>query len=404
MVRIPENATKGFGFALSAFLVLGAVAGISATSIQGYVLLSESASTQDVAGSPGADGEDGADGADGADGQPGARGPVGPMGPVGPIGPMGPPGEQGIQGPAGLPGVDGATGAQGLPGAQGPTGPQGATGPQGSPGPQGPAGQNGQDGTPGVTGAQGAQGIPGATGATGPMGPTGVVSALSPLIYDANTQTISIDLDAFSRLGSLDYLQFNPETAASNAPGRLVWNAELGTLNLQGIDGGVTLQIGQESVQRVINSTTSTLLNGRVVRVTGAQGRLMTVEYADNASPTQASSVIGVLTQDIAPGAAGYVTTYGLINELNTVGFTAGQPLYLDGNGTLTNVRPTNGRIFQLGYAVQIGATDGVIYVNPLQNFEPNIGGPCTVPGQSGSGVYAWHNLAGSRWIVVCDY
>lgn len=383
MVKSDNRSGRLWSAAVTAFLVLGSVAGISAASIQGYVLLSEynvepgSGGASGTNGTNGTNGADGLDGADGADGEPGAQGPAGPMGPTGPVGPTG---KQGIQGPVG---------------ARGATGSQGATG---------PAGQDGQDGQPGATGAQGPQGIPGSTGATGPMGPTGVVAALSPLIFDANTKTISIDLDAFSKLGTLDYLQFNPDTAAANAPGRLVWNAEAGTLNLQGINGGVTLQLGQESVQRVVNNTSGTLLNGRVVRVTGAQGRLMTVEYADNASPAQASSVIGVLTQDIAAGAAGYVTTYGLVNDLNTLGFTAGQPLYLDGNGTLTNVRPGNGRIFQLGYAIQISETAGVVYVNPLQNFEPNIGGPCTVPGEVGSGVYAWHNLAGSRWIVVCDY
>jgi hypothetical protein len=130
----------------------------------------------------------------------------------------------------------------------------------------------------------------------------------------------------------------------------------------------------------------------------------MTVEYADNSTAAGATSVIGVLTQNIAVGAAGYVTTYGLIHGIDTSTFTAGQPVYLNGNGTLTAVRPINGRIIQLGYAVTVSATNGIVYINPMQNFEPNIGGICSVPGQAGTGLYAWHNLAGARWIVVCDY
>jgi hypothetical protein len=236
------------------------------------------------------------------------------------------------------------------------------------------------------------------------MGPTGIVTALSPLVYDADTRTISLDLDAFQRLGSLDYLQFNTNSTASNAPGRLLWNAEAGTLNLQGIGGGVTLQLGQENVQRVRNAGASTLLDGRVVRVTGSSGSLMNVEYADNATAAQATGVLGVLTQDIAAGQDGYVTTYGLIHGLDTSTFTAGQPLYLNGTGSLTAERPINGRIVQLGYAVTINATDGIVYINPLQNFEPNIGGICSVPGQAGTGIYSWYNLTGQRWIVVCDY
>jgi hypothetical protein len=236
------------------------------------------------------------------------------------------------------------------------------------------------------------------------MGPTGIAVALSPLLYDDSTRTISLDLDAFSRLGNLDYLQFNPNTTATNNPGRLRWNSESGTLDLQGLGGGVTLQIGQESVQLVKNPGAGVLQNGRVVRVVGADGERMLVEYADNSSPATATSVIGVLTQNIAPGESGYVTTYGLIHEIDTSQFTPGSPLFLDGAGALTSVRPSNGRIIQLGYAVTQDAVNGVVYVNPLQNFEPNIGGICIVPGASGSGVYAWHNLTGQRWIVVCDY
>ncbi|MDE2386895.1 MAG: collagen-like protein [Actinomycetales bacterium] len=370
---------------MTAFLVLGSVSGIGAGTLQGYHLMQDATMNQ---GAP-AQGEAGATGATGA------------------TGPAGESGQQGAQGPAGAQGLQGATGKTG---ARGPMGPMGPTGVQGIQGPAGPQGIQGIQGLPGVNGAQGATGAPGAqgatgaTGATGPMGPTGIVTATSPLLYDANTKTISLDLDAFSRIGSLDYLQFNPNTTASDAPGRLLWNAEAGTLNLQGIDAGVTLQIGQESVQRVKNVGATTLLDGHVVRVNGAVSGQMTVEYADNNTAAGATSVIGVLTQDIAAGAAGYVTTYGLIHGLDTSAFTAGQPVYLNGAGTLTAVRPVNGRIVQLGYAVTVSATDGIVYINPMQNFEPNIGGVCTVPGQTGTGVYAWHNLAGARWIVVCDY
>ena len=361
---------------VSVFLAVGAIAGVSALSIQGYHLI-EGTVGASSAGANGTNGVDGTNGTNGTDGAPGATGAQGLQGERGPVGPMGPTGARGLMGPVGPEGKQGIQGVQGLTGATGPSG---------------------------ATGATGAQGVAGPAGATGPMGPTGVIAATSPLIYDSNTQTLSLDLDAFQRIGSLDYLQFNPNSSATDAPGRLLWNSEAGTLNLQGIGGGVTLQIGQESVQRVRNSGGSTLLDGRVVRVTGSVGSKMTVEYADNGTAAAATSVIGVLTEDIASGADGYVTTYGLIHGLDTSAFTPGAPLYLNGTGTLTAVRPINGRIVQLGYAVFISSTDGIVYINPLQNFEPNIGGVCQVPGQTGTGTYAWYNMAGARWIIVCDY
>ncbi len=328
-------------------------------------------------------------------GPQGESGPQGPTGPAGPSGSDGEDGEPGVDGQDGEPGPMGASGAQGEPGAIGPVGPSG---------PQGPSGSTGATGASGPIGPQGIQGIQGPIGLTGPQGPSGVISATGPLVYDAENQAISLNLDDFSRLGNLGYLQFDTNTDETEAPGRFTWNPQYGTLNLQMVDGEVTLQVGQESVQRVYNATGGTLVNGRAVRVVGSVGGLLSVEHADNNTVLGATGVMGVLTEDIAPGASGFVTTYGLVNDLDTSAWTAGSPLYLNGVGQLTDVRPTNGRIIQLGYVAYSDPAVGAVYVSPLQNFEPIVGAACQVPGQVGTGVYNWHNLAGARWIIVCDY
>jgi hypothetical protein len=236
------------------------------------------------------------------------------------------------------------------------------------------------------------------------MGPSGVISAASPLVYDAETKSISLNQSGITQVGSLDYLQFSLLASATDAPGKLRWNDTEGTLNLQMRDGNVTLQIGQESVQPVKNLTGSPIPNGSAVRVDGSSNGRISVVLADNNTAEGATAVIGIATQDIAAGAEGYVTTYGVVHDLNTSSWVAGAPLYLNGGGALTTTRPVNGRIVQLGFVLSSDSSTGSIYVNPIQNFEPIIGGQCTVPGQTGSGVYAWHNLTGQRWIVVCDY
>ncbi|WP_172956826.1 capsid cement protein [Rhodoluna limnophila] len=352
-------------------------------------------------------------------GSGGVVGPEGPIGPAGPAGPMGPQGPTGATGPAGESGAPGTPGQPGLPGedgAEGAAGPMGATGSAGASGadgatgaigpmgPQGPAGLNGADGSAGPIGPQGIQGVQGPIGLTGPQGPSGVIAATAPLVYDSQNQSISLNMNDFEYLGNLGYLQFDVTQDATEAPGRFTWNPEAGTLDLQLKNGDVTLQLGQESVQRVHNNGATPLVNGRAVRVAGSSNLLLDVVHADNNTVLGATGVIGVLTQDIAAGAEGFVTTYGLVRELDTSAWTAGSPLYLNGDGELTTVRPTNGRIIQLGYVVHSDAVDGAIYVSPLQNFEPIIGGICQVPGQVGTGVYGWHNLAGARWIIVCDY
>jgi hypothetical protein len=236
------------------------------------------------------------------------------------------------------------------------------------------------------------------------MGPSGVITAAAPLVYDADNKSISLNQSGITQVGTLDYLQFSLVAGATDAPGKLRWNEADGTLNLQMRDGNVTLQIGQESVQLVKNLSATTIPNGSAVRVDGSSNGRISVVLADNSTPLGATSVIGIATQTIPSGSEGYVTTYGLVHDLDTSMWAAGAPLYLNGSGALTTTRPVNGRIVQMGFVVTSLAGTGAIYVNPIQNFEPIIGSQCTVPGQSGSGVYAWHNLTGARWIVVCDY
>ena len=383
-VKLSSNAV----LALATFLTLTNTTLVVAT-VNGFSRVTEDLGSYLVSNG-------GSGGSGGASGNSG--GSQGQSGPQGPTGPVGQPGEPGAPGE---PGQDGAPGPMGATGASGPKGSTGATGPMG---PQGPSGLNGADGAQGPIGPQGIQGVQGPIGLTGPQGPSGVISATAPLVYDSQNQSISLNMNDFDYLGNLGYLQFDVAQDATEAPGRFTWNPEVGTLDLQLEGGMVTLQVGQESVQRVHNNGATALVNGRAVRVAGTSNGLLDVVHADNNSVLGATGVIGVLTEGIAPGAEGFVTTYGLVNDLNTSAWTAGSPLYLNGDGELTSTRPVNGRIIQLGYVVHSDAVDGAIYVSPLQNFEPIIGSACQVPGQVGTGVYGWHNLAGARWIIVCDY
>lgn len=355
----------------------------------------------------------------------------------------GPMGEQGAQGPAGTAGTAGEDGAAGVPGQQGAPGPAGQTG---------PAGATGAQGATGATGAQGATGASGLTwlgvwqpsvtyvandavsyssaswfaigdtpagevptlsstywvplalqGATGPMGPTGVINASGPLIYSSGSQSLSLDMDAFSHIGNLDYLQFNTSSAATNAPGRLVWNDIDGTLSLQGKNGGITYQLGQENAQLVENVSGSQINDGKVVRIVGANAH-MQVDIADSTTASTANAVLGVATQNIDNNSQGYVTTYGVVHGFNTVGMAGGSAVYLGTSGNLTTTWPSSGVVVRIGYVLIGNSASGAIYVEQLQNLTPPLGGACVVPGETNPGVYAWYAVAaGLRYAIVCD-
>ncbi len=318
-------------------------------------------------------------------------------------------------GPQGEPGADGETGVQGPTGSVGPVGPTGERGLMGLPGPMGPAGPVGQTGStgaqgePGPAGPTGATGPAGATGATGPMGPvgpqgpSGVAFASSPATYDPGTKTIGIDQAAFEYLSSLGYLQFNTSATASAEVGRLRWNSVDGTIDLSLGGGQVTLQVGQEMVQPVKNNTSDTLLNGRAVRISGADAGRMTVEYADAADPTKTTAVIGVLTQDIAPGEVGFVTTTGLVRDLNTAFGASGSIVYVDGMGSLTSIKPSSGAVMVIGYIVFSDTTSGSVFVNTSTTFTPGAGLPCNAGPGNTAGIFKWETAGAGDYYLSCD-
>lgn len=192
-------------------------------------------------GLPGKDGKNGRDGQNGKDGIDGANGAVGPKGEIGPVGPKGEQGErgeigpqgergeigpQGIQGPQGLPGVPGIQGPigpegkigpqgiQGTPGVRGEPGPPGIQGIAGVPGPKGeigsvgPKGERGPQGIQGVAGPQGPKGNVGPVGPVGPkgdQGESGILQVMTPLAYDKNTKTLSLDPVETQKLVSTIY-------------------------------------------------------------------------------------------------------------------------------------------------------------------------------------------------------
>ena len=78
------------------------------------------------------------------------------------------------------------------------------------------------------------------------------------------------------------------------------------------------------------------------------------------------SQVVGLATHDIESETFGYVTTYGIVRDVNTTGFSDGDELFLDAttSGNLTNVSPTipNYKV-RVGHVIRSHA-NGSILVN----------------------------------------
>lgn len=173
---------------------------------------------------------------------------------------------------------------------------------------------------------------------------------------------------------NVDYIDFNTSSIADGKPGRLKWNNVDGTLDLTLKNGNVTLQIGQEEIVHVYNNTTSSFLEAehKAVYISGSTSEFPAVELADNLSRIASENTIGIITETIASGETGYITTRGMVRNIDMSAFTAGDTLYLGAaDGVLINEPPLPpGLTVIMGYCIDPSPTTGSMYVNVRSGFE----------------------------------
>ena len=144
--------------------------------------------------------------------------------------------------------------------------------------------------------------------------------------------------------------------------GRFFYDTAEKTMAYYNDHNGVTLNVGQEDWIRVYNATGVSIANGSAVYVNGVNAAtgLPTVALA-KADQSLTADAIGITTETIPTGSLGYVTAFGVIHNLNTTAYTAGQPVYVSATtaGAVTSTRPNQPNFTNpIGY---IAATDAVL-------------------------------------------
>lgn len=185
--------------------------------------------------------------------------------------------------------------------------------------------------------------------------------------YTISSSTGSVSIPDTVALNNIKFDTTNITAPAS--VGQLVYNNDTGTLELLCKAGNVNLQIGQEHLVRIHNSTGSTLTDGQVVYLSGANGAFPTVALASASSEATSSKTVGMVTETIANGAEGFVTIHGLVNGLNTAAYNSGDKIWLSTTaGQYTTTRPDapNHAVF-IGWVVKANAGNGSILIS-IQN------------------------------------
>jgi len=163
------------------------------------------------------------------------------------------------------------------------------------------------------------------------------------------------------------YETFTAISAPSYAEGRIWYDSTNHTLAQYNDVTNNTVHLGEEIQLKVYNNTGSTINVGQPVYVTSTSTGYTYPNVAlAIANSLTTANVIGLANQAIPTGTAGYVTTIGLVQGVNTGSYTVGDTLYLSpySAGYYQNTIPPTGYAVKLGTVAYVNSSNGAIYVN----------------------------------------
>lgn len=195
--------------------------------------------------------------------------------------------------------------------------------------------------------------------------PTGAIDFGALTMPIVTTGTITGSTGYFDSLQQIDYIDLNTSYSNGSSEGRLQWNSDDGTLEFGLPGGNVNLQVGQEEVIRC--KAAEDIDNGEVVYISGASGSRPECSLAIANDFDIAHHVVGVATEDISSGQNGYITSHGLVRDINTSGFSVGSEVYLSASsaGGFTSSKPVSPNyIVHVGDVVVSNANNGVLFIH----------------------------------------
>ena len=258
---------------------------------------------------------------------------AGPMGEKGEKGDKGERGERGEKGDKGERGEKGEQGEQGIQGEPGPIGPQGKQGIQGVQGKRGPKGAKGEKGDSGKIVILG--------------GGTSSDSALSdhiaspdphPGVYEPADATILKQADIGVSVAAESH---DHDGVYEPADPAIVKETAAQTLTNKTLDD-YTNTIHADALHRHIkNASGATISAGTALAFDGYNSGEDAIEVIP--CDQSIAVAIGIAEESIANGEFGLMTVAGILEGLDTSGYTAGQILYVNGSGALTATEPLTG-------------------------------------------------------------
>lgn len=151
-------------------------------------------------------------------------------------------------------------------------------------------------------------------------------------------------------------------------------------------------------VSYVRNAESTTITTGTCVYLFGATGDHATVKRADKSSDTTSAKTVGVAGANITASNNGPVVTRGYVDGIDlSVGYTAGDILWLGDDGAFTTTKPTApDHLVFIGVVVR-ATNNGIIYVATQNGYELDELHNVSLPSPN-SGEFLKYN--GSLWVA----
>ena len=157
-------------------------------------------------------------------------------------------------------------------------------------------------------------------------------------------------------------------TGVPTSTGTISWNSTDETLDVK-LNSEVTLQAGQEHVVHAKNMTGSTIPDVCAVMFAGASGNKVRITPAVSTSGYEPYTFVGITTQAILDEEFGFVTQFGMINNIDTSAWADGALLYVDPatpGGLTTTVPSAPNWTFPVGAVIASNSTNGKILVRAI--------------------------------------
>jgi len=204
-------------------------------------------------------------------------------------------------------------------------------------------------------------------------------ATLDTIVSTGNNTTLAIstgDLNAPTIQTSTaivnNYIDYGSIPHPSHNEGRFFYDSVHKTFNFQNDISGINFEVGTSEYVRVFNNTGNTITAGAPVAFSGISGGTPIAALADASSSTL-YEFRGLAEQDIANNTFGYITSAGIVREIDTSGLSIGSVFVDDVAGELTNVEPQYPNFPYCVGEVLVAAANGEIYVMPQNHSLPSL-------------------------------